>query len=53
MKCELCKKYEWFRTYKDLKMCIICYQLNFSGIPFSTETKATDWDRENLVYKKL
>ena len=28
MKCDVCEEKEYFRIYKNLRMCILCYRIN-------------------------
>lgn len=51
MKCEICGMYETFRTYKGFEMCIRCYHTNTVGT-HGTESKSTNWDKENLIFNK-
>lgn len=51
-KCDICGIREYFRVLKKLKMCIFCFNANINKSHYSTETKATEWDKDNLVFKK-
>ena len=54
MRCEVCGLKPVFRYYKNLEMCIICYQLNMQKQPssFNKEIKPNADDIADIARMK-